>query len=101
MAAFWDEGFIHVSNASVVPLTREELTEAWRPLSHIEMDVTSDRIVAVSRNAGYTVSTASYIVFDTAGATVGRSNWAGTHIWIRTDDGWKVQAVHEGRPVQD
>jgi ketosteroid isomerase-like protein len=100
MVAFWDEGFIHVSNAYVVPLTLEALREGWTPLSHIEMNVTSDRVVALSRNAGYTLSTASYVVFDTAGVAVDRSDWAGTHIWVRTDDGWKVQAVHEGRPVQ-
>jgi ketosteroid isomerase-like protein len=100
MVAFWDEDFIHVSNAYVVPLTLEALREGWRPLSHIEMDVTSDRVVALSRNSGYTLSTASYVVFDTAGLAVDRSDWAGTHIWIRTDEGWKVQAVHEGRPIQ-
>ncbi len=101
MVAFWDEGFIHVSNAYVAPLTVEGLTEAWRPLSHIEMDVTSDHVVALSKGAGYTVLTASYVVYNTAGVAVDRSDWAGTHIWIRTDDGWKVQAVHEGRPSQD
>ena len=101
MVAFWDEDFIHVSNAYVVPLTLEALREGWKPLSHIEMDVTSDRVVALSRNAGYTLSTASYVVFDTAGVAVDSSEWAGTHIWIRTDEGWKVQAVHEGRPAQD
>jgi len=101
MVAFWDQGFVHVSNARLVPLTAEALAEAWEPLSHIEMDVTSDRVVALSSNAGYTVMTASYAVYDKAGAVVGRSDWAGTHIWIRTDEGWKVQAVHEGRPVRD
>ena len=101
MVAFWDEDFIHVSNAYVVPLTLEALREGWRPLSHIEMDVTSDRVVALSRNSGYTLSTASYVVFDTAGVAVESNDWAGTHIWARSDEGWKVQAVHEGRPVQN
>ena len=97
---FWDQDFIHVSNAAVAPLTLEVLREGWRPLSHIEMDVTSDRVVALSRNAGYTVMTASYVVFDTAGVAVDANDWAGTHIWIRKDGDWKVQAVHEGRPAQ-
>lgn len=101
LVAFWDEGFIHVSNADVVPLTLEALREGWKPLSHVEMDVTSDRVVALSRDAGYTLFTASYVVFDTAGMAVDSSDWAGTHIWTKTDDGWKVQAVHEGRPVRD
>jgi len=99
MVAFWDQGFIHLSNASIEPLTGEGLKEAWRPLSHIEMDVTSDHVVALSRNVGYTMSTASYVVFDAEGVAVHKSDWAGTHIWIRTGEGWKVQAVHEGRPV--
>ncbi len=101
MVAFWDEDFIHVSNDVILPLTLEALTEAWKPLSHIEMDITSDRVVALSNDAGYTLFTASYVVFDTAGVDVGSSDWAGTHIWVRSDEGWKVQAVHEGRPVQD
>jgi len=100
MVAFWDEDFIHVSNAYVVPLTVEALREGWRRLSHIEMNVTSDRVMALSRDAGYTLFTASYVVFDTAGVAVDSSDWAGTHIWVRTADGWRVQAVHEGRPVQ-
>jgi len=100
MVAFWDQDFIHISNATVAPLTLEVLRESWRPLSHIEMDVTSDRVVALSKNAGYTVMTASYVVFDTAGVAVGASDWAGTHIWIRKDGNWKVQAVHEGRPAR-
>jgi ketosteroid isomerase-like protein len=101
IVTFWDPDIFHVSNASIMPLTREELTEAWRPLSHIEMDVTSDRVVALTKDSGYTLSTASYIVYDAAGAAVDSNDWAGTHIWIRTDDGWKVHAVHEGRPVQN
>ena len=100
LTAFWDEDFIHVSNADVVPLTVEALRDGWKPLSHIEMDVTSDRVVALSRDAGYTLFTASYVVYDTAGLAVDSSDWAGTHIWIRTGEGWKVQAVHEGRPIQ-
>lgn len=99
MVAFWNEGFIHVSNAYVQPLTLEVLREAWTQLSHIEMNITSDRVVALSRDAGYTLRTASYAVYDTAGVVLETSDWAGTHIWVRTDDGWKVQAVHEGRPV--
>ena len=65
------------------------------------MDITSDRVVALSNDAGYTVFTASYVVYDTAGVAVDGSDWAGTHIWVRSDEGWKVQAVHEGRPVQN
>jgi hypothetical protein len=100
MVAFWDEDFIHLSNASILPLTLEALKEAWRPLSHIEMDVANERVVALSRDAGYTMLIGSYVVYDTAGAAVAESDWAGTHIWIRTADGWKVQAVHEGRPTR-
>lgn len=100
LVAFWDEDFIHVSNAYVVPLTLEALREGWGRLSHIEMNVTSERVMALSREAGYTLITASYVVFDTAGAAVDSSDWAGTHIWVRTPEGWKVQAVHEGRPGQ-
>ncbi len=99
MVAFWDEDFIHVSNSEIVPLRPEELAEGWRPLSHIEMDIHSDRVVALTRDSGYTIYTASYVVFDAAGAAVDSSDWAGTHIWVRTDEGWKVQAVHEGRPT--
>jgi hypothetical protein len=99
MTAFWDEGFIHVSNARVEPLTREALVEAWKPLSHLEMDVNSDHVVALSKDVGYTVMTASYAVYDASGTVVAASEWAGTHIWVRTDEGWKVHAVHEGRPV--
>ena len=99
MVAFWDTDFIHVSNAYVQPLTLEVLREAWKPLSHIEMNITSDRVVALSRDAGYTLRTASYAVYDTAGVVLETSDWAGTHIWVRTDDGWKVKGVHEGRPV--
>jgi hypothetical protein len=61
LVAFWDQDFIHVSNATVAPLPLEVLREGWRPLSHIEMEVTSDRVVALSRNAGYTMTTASTI----------------------------------------
>jgi hypothetical protein len=100
MVAFWDERFVHFSNADFVPLTREMLAEAWLPLSHIEMDVTSDRVVALSWDAGYTIMTAFGAVYDKSGAIVEQSRWAGTHIWVRTDEGWKVQAVHEGRPIQ-
>lgn len=100
MVAFWDEGFVHFSNADFVPLTREMLAEAWVPLSHIEMNVTSDRVVALSWDSGYTIMTASGAVYDNSGAVVEQSRWAGTHIWVRTDEGWKVQAVHEGRPIQ-
>jgi len=100
LVAFWDENFIHVSNAYVVPLTVEALREGWRRLSHVEMNVTSERVIALSPEAGYTLFTASYVVFDTAGVAVDSSDWAGTHIWVRTADGWKVQAVHEGRPGQ-
>jgi len=99
MVAFWDEDFIHVSNAHVQPLTLEALREAWKPLSHIAMNITSERVVALSRDAGYTLLTASYAVYDTAGVVLETSDWAGTHIWVRTDGGWKVRAVHEGRPV--
>jgi ketosteroid isomerase-like protein len=98
MVAYWDDDFIHVSNAYVQPLTLEGLREAWKPLSHMEMDISSDRVVALSRDAGYTIFTASYVVYDAAGTALGGSDWAGTHIWRRTDEGWKVQAVHEGRP---
>jgi hypothetical protein len=101
MTAFWDRDFIHVSNASIAPLTCEALKEAWKPLSRIEMNVTSDRVFALTRNSGYTMSTASYVVYDASGAAVHESDWAGTHIWIRTADGWKVHAVHEGRPVRE
>jgi hypothetical protein len=100
LVAFWDQGFVHFSNADFVPLTREMLAEAWVPLSHIEMDVTSARVVALSRDAGYTITTALGAVYDNSGAVVEQSRWAGTHIWVRTDEGWKVQAVHEGRPIQ-
>ena len=100
MVAFWDQGFVHFSNADFVPLTREMLVEAWLPLSHIEMDVTSARVVALSRDAGYTIMTASGAVYDNSGAVVEENRWAGTHIWVRIDEGWKVQAVHEGRPIQ-
>lgn len=98
MVSMWDESFIHLSNGSIVPLTLAGLREAWGPLGHIEMDIGSDRIVALSRDAGYTIMTATYTVFDTAGVALGGSEWAATHIWVRTDGGWKVQAVHEGRP---
>ena len=101
MTAFWDRDFIHVSNASIAPLTCEALKEAWKPLSHLEMNFTSDRVVALTRDSGYTMITASYVVYDASGAAVHESDWAGTHIWIRTADGWKVQAVHEGRPVRE
>ena len=76
------------------------LAEAWLKLSHIEMDVTSARVVALSRDAGYTITTASYALYDNSGAVVEQNRWVGTHIWVRTDEGWKVQAVHEGRPIQ-
>lgn len=99
MVAFWDKDFIHVSNSEILPLERDQLAEAWKALSHIEMDIHSDRVVALSRNSGYTIYTASYVVFDTAGVAVDSSDWAGTHIWVRTGEGWKVQAVHEGRPA--
>lgn len=101
LAAFWDEDLIHVQNAYEAPLTPEMLREAWKPLSHIEMDITADRVVALSRDSGYTMRFASYVVYDAAGAAVGGTDWAGTHIWVRTEEGWKVHAVHEGRPVQD
>jgi hypothetical protein len=101
MVAFWDRDFIHVSNDEILPLSLEALTEAWKPLSHIEMDIEADRVVALSNDAGYTLFTASYVVFDTTGAAVDSSDWAGTHIWVRTDQGWKVQAVHEGRPGRE
>lgn len=100
MAAFLDEDFIHLSNAEIAPIRVEELAEAWRSLSHIDMDIHSDRVVALSRDSGYTIYTASYVVFDNAGTTVESNDWAGTHIWVRTDEGWKVQAVHEGRPTR-
>ena len=100
LVAFWDQGFVHFSNADFVPLTRDMLAEAWVQLSHIEMDVTSARVVALSRDAGYTITTALGTVYDNSGAVVSQSRWAGTHIWVRTDEGWKVQAVHEGRPIQ-
>lgn len=101
LVAYWAPDFIHVSNAYIQPLTVEEMREAWKPLSHIEMDVTSDRVVALSRDSGYTIYTASYVVYDAAGTAIHESDWAGTHIWVRTEDGWKVHAVHEGRPVQN
>jgi hypothetical protein len=99
MVGFWDKDFIHVSNAYVQPLTLEDLRDGWRTLSRIEMNLTSDRVVALSRNSGYTLSTASYTVYDTSGVALEQSDWAGTHIWVRTEEGWRVQAVHEGRPV--
>jgi len=80
MVAFWDKDFIHVSNDVIAPLTLEVLREAWKPLSHIEMDVNSDRVVALSKDAGYTLFTASYVVFDTAGMAVDSSDWAGTYL---------------------
>ncbi len=101
MVAHWDRDFVHVSNARIAPLTVEALRAAWKPLSHLEMEITSDRVVALTPDSGYTVMTASYVLFDGEGGVVDSSDWAGTHIWIRTDEGWKVQAVHEGRPVQD
>jgi len=100
LVSYMDEDFIHMSNASIAPITEEMLREAWRPLSHIKMDRTSDRVMALTRDSGYTMSTASYVVFDTAGVAVESNDWAGTHIWIRRAGGWKVQAVHEGRPIQ-
>jgi len=99
--AFLDEDFIHVSNEQIAPLTLEAATEAWKSLSHIEMDITSDRVVALSNDVGYTLRTASYVVFDTAGVAVESNVWAGTHIWVRSQEGWKVQAAHEGRPGRD
>ena len=101
MVSLWDRDVVHVSNEKIAPLTLEALTEAWKPLSHIEMNVTSDRVVALSHDAGYTLFTASYVVFDTAGTAVDSNDWAGTHIWVRSDEGWRVQAVHEGRPIQN
>jgi hypothetical protein len=100
MVAFWDKDFIHVSNDRVEPVTVEMLREAWKPLSHIELNIHADRVVALSRDSGYTMRFASYVVYDAEGAAVASNDWAGTHIWVRTDDGWKVHAVHEGRPVQ-
>ena len=99
MVAMWDKDFIHVSNAYVQPLALEDLREGWKSLSHITMEVTSDRVVALSNDSGYTLTTASYTVFDTGGVVLEKSDWAGTHIWVRTDDGWRVQAAIEGRPV--
>ena len=98
MVAFWDDDFLHVSNAYAQPLTLEGLREAWRPLSHIEMEITSERVAALSRNAGYTVLMGSYVLYDDGGNAVDRSDWTGTHVWVRTDEGWRVQYVHEGRP---
>jgi hypothetical protein len=100
LAPFMDQEFIHLSNSDIAPVTVDMLREAWERLSHIEMDVTSDRVSVLSPNAGYTVRTASYVVYDTAGVAVESNEWAGTHIWVKTGEGWKVQAVHEGRPVQ-
>ncbi|MGD8361652.1 MAG: DUF4440 domain-containing protein [Gemmatimonadota bacterium] len=99
LVAFMDEDFIHLSNSDIAPVQVEELAEAWKPLSHIEMDIHFDRVMALSRDSGYTIYTASYVVFDTTGVAVESSDWAGTHIWVRTDEVWKVQAVHEGRPT--
>jgi len=99
MVALWDKDFVHVSNAYLQPLTLEDLREGWKTLSHIDMDITSDRVVALSTDSGYTLTTASYTVFDAAGTVIEKSDWAGTHIWVRTDAGWKVHAVMEGRPV--
>jgi hypothetical protein len=101
MGAFLDQDFIHVSNAYEAPITVEMLREAWKPLSHIELNVHSDRVVALSRDSGYTMRFASYVVYDAAGEAVESNDWAGTHIWLRTDEGWKVHGVHEGRPVED
>jgi hypothetical protein len=101
MGAFLDKDFFHVSNAYEAPITVEMLREAWEPLSHIELNVRSDRVVALSRDSGYTMRFASYVVYDAEGAAVESSDWAGTHIWLRTDEGWKVHAVHEGRPAQN
>jgi len=101
MFAFLDEDFIHVSNEQIAPVTLEEATEAWKPLSHVEMDITSDHVVALSNDTGFTLRTASYVVFDTAGVAVDSNDWAGTHIWVRSQEGWKVQAAHEGRPRRD
>ena len=101
MVAFLDEDFIHVSNDRIAPITPEVLKEAWKPLSHIELDISSDRVVALSNDVGYTLRTASYVVFDTAGVAVESNDWAGTHIWVRSPEGWKVKAAHEGRPTRD
>jgi len=100
LAAFWHKDFIHVQNNLEAPVTVEMLREAWKPLSHIEMDIHADRVIALSRDSGYTMRFASYVVYDAEGAAVGGNDWAGTHIWVRTDAGWKVHAVHEGRPTQ-
>jgi hypothetical protein len=101
LVAYWDQDFIHLSNSDIAPVTKEMLAEAWQPLSHIELDITSDYVRALSKDAGYTIRLASYVVYDTAGAVVESNDWAGTHIWVRTDEGWKVQSVHEGRPIQN
>lgn len=98
MFAFLDEDFVHVSNEQITPFSQEAATVAWEPLSHIEMDITSDRVVALSHDAGFTLRTASYVVFDTAGVAVDSNEWAGTHIWARSPGGWRVHAAHEGRP---
>ena len=98
--AYLDEDFIHLSNSEIQPIDGKELARAWTALSHIEMDVHSDSIVALSRNAGYAIRTASYVVYDTAGVAVESNDWAGTQVWVRTAGGWKVQAVHEGRPTR-
>jgi len=99
MVAMWDGDFIHVSNAYVQPLALEDLREGWKSLSHVAMEITSDRVVALSRDSGYTLSTASYAVYDTTGVALETSDWAGTHIWVRTGAGWKVHAAIEGRPI--
>ncbi|MGD2123445.1 MAG: nuclear transport factor 2 family protein, partial [Gemmatimonadota bacterium] len=101
MFAFLDEDFIHVSNEQITSMTQASASEAWKPLSHIELDITSDRVVALSNDVGYTLRTASYVVFDTAGVVVETNDWAGTHIWARSAEGWKVHAAHEGRPTKD
>ncbi len=101
LVAFWGRDFIHVSNDRVMPLTVEGLRAAWEPLSHMNLDITSEHVIALSRDAGVTVLTASYTVFDRAGVAVAGNDWAGTHVWSRSEEGWRVQAVHEGRPTRD
>jgi ketosteroid isomerase-like protein len=101
MYAFLDEDFIHVSNEQIAPMTQAAAAEAWEPLSHIELNIKHDRVVALSNDVGFTLRTASYVVFDAAGVVVESNDWAGTHIWARSAEGWKVHAAHEGRPTRD
>jgi hypothetical protein len=72
---------------------------AFRPLFDTvesqDIEIDEIHIVALAREWAYVTERGTFLVNFRDGSTSPRRAFAATHLWVKTEDRWKVRSFHE------